>query len=237
MVYGELGITPVSVDIKNRIVAFWARLIENKNNAVNNTLKLSTRVYTMIYNLHTNRNLRSQWLDNTMHLLNSSGYPGIWDTQQFVHYKWLITTFKQKSKDIFIQTWNAEINRTSNSNLYKFIHTSFCQRKYIRILNPFYCRVFLSFITRNHRLPIETGRWRSIPVNERKCELCNDLGDEYHYILICPQFTIHRKKYIKEYYYKRPNMVRFLELIDTNNNSEIKNLAILMNIVMNVIKT
>jgi len=46
----------------------------------------------------------------------------------------------------------------------------------------------LKFRTSNHKLPVETGRWRSIDFKNRICPLCNmsDPGDEYHYIFICP---------------------------------------------------
>ena len=33
MIYGELGVTPISIDIKNRVISFWSRLLtvtENK---------------------------------------------------------------------------------------------------------------------------------------------------------------------------------------------------------------
>ena len=37
------------------------------------------------------------------------------------------------------------------------------------------------------RLPVETGRWDGIPVNEQKCKICttDDIGDEYHYLFTC----------------------------------------------------
>ena len=38
----------------------------------------------------------------------------------------------------------------------------------------------------SHRLQIEAGRWvrpRRIPVNERKCTICQVVEDEFHYVL------------------------------------------------------
>ena len=37
-----------------------------------------------------------------------------------------------------------------------------------------------------HRLEVEAGRWHNpnkIPYNERKCQLCNTLEDEFHFYL------------------------------------------------------
>ncbi len=54
----------------------------------------------------------------------------------------------------------------------------------------------VKFRTSNHKLPIETGRWNGIERSERKCNLCNlkDIGDEFHYLLICPFLAESRKK-------------------------------------------
>ena len=45
----------------------------------------------------------------------------------------------------------------------------------------------IKYRTGNHRLPVETGRWDDIPLNERKCKICteDDIGDEYHYLFTC----------------------------------------------------
>ena len=50
MIYGELGIMPLNIDIQTRIISFWSKLIENDN-----PIKLSITMYTIIYEL-SNRN-------------------------------------------------------------------------------------------------------------------------------------------------------------------------------------
>ena len=49
----------------------------------------------------------------------------------------------------------------------------------------------------------------------RKCTLCNsgDIEDEYHVTLIYQHFKHLRTKYVKKYYYARPNMAKFIELM------------------------
>ena len=57
--------------------------------------------------------------------------------------------------------------------------------------------------TSSHRLAIETGRWtkpHSTPRFERKCQLCNTLEDEFHFMLECPLYRDVRVKYIRKYY-------------------------------------
>lgn len=88
------------------------------------------------------------------------------------------------------------------------------------------CKVLIRFRTRNHKLPIETGRWNSIPFQERKCNLCTeDLRDEYHYILSCKHFKDQRIKYINRYFYQHPNTQKFKQLMNSENVAELKNLC------------
>lgn len=46
MIYGELGIKPIQVDIETRTIAFWAKLIEADMHN-----KLSSAIYTVIYEM------------------------------------------------------------------------------------------------------------------------------------------------------------------------------------------
>ena len=41
------------------------------------------------------------------------------------------------------------------------------------------------------------------------------MEDEYHVTLVCEQFTDARKKYFKKYFYGRPSMAKFVELMNT----------------------
>ena len=77
------------------------------------------------------------------------------------------------------------------------------------------------------KLNIESGRYRNIERSERICTLCNAnvIEDEYHFIIECPQYKDLRCKYIKLYYYKHPSVYRFIQLLTTSNNKELKNLG------------
>ena len=68
----------------------------------------------------------------------------------------------------------------------------------------------------NHRLPIEFGRFINIQRARRKCKLCNN-GDEYHYMFVCSFFKCDRKKHIAPYLYKKPNTLKFSELMNVED--------------------
>ena len=65
MVYGETGVTPISIDIEEKKGNFWTRISSNNNNnntnnTNNNNNKLSCLIYHKIYNPCQNLN------DNTL---------------------------------------------------------------------------------------------------------------------------------------------------------------------------
>ena len=67
-----------------------------------------------------------------------------------------------------------------------------------------------------------------------KCNLCNngDIKDEYHATLVRKQFADARKKYLKKYFYRRPSMVKFVELMNTKFDRERYRLMLFVNIVL-----
>ena len=54
---------------------------------------------------------------------------------------------------------------------------------------------------------------------------CADCAeDEYHFILVCPVYANFCRKYIKEYYCKRPSMFKLFKLFNTENYITMSNL-------------
>ena len=79
----------------------------------------------------------------------------------------------------------------------------------------------------SHSLNIEQGRYTKIDRKNRICTLCNcnDIEDEFHFILKCPFYSELRAQYIKPYYYKRPCVFKLVKLLSVNNISELCNLG------------
>ena len=78
----------------------------------------------------------------------------------------------------------------------------------------------------SHNLSIETGRYSNTSKASRCCFSCADcVEDEYHFILVCPVYANFRRKYIKEYYYKRPSMFKLVQLFNTENYITMSNLG------------
>ena len=191
-------------------------------------------MYQLLHTIHQRNPSGIPWISCVKNILCDAGFSGIWQTQSYPNSRWLKKAMNFKLRDIYIQKWHEELNRSSDTNLYKYVRTTFSQSNYINILPTQNCKSLLSFLTRNHRLPIELGRWQNIPYNERKCTSCNTLGDEYHYLMECKELTSLRKKYIPKYYQSHPNFVKFIELLNSQQYDVLLNLSIFIN---KIIKT
>lgn len=217
MLYGELGRYPLDITIKSRMISFWNKLLLNKNS------KLSYLLYRKLFDTP---NLEPKWLVKIKQILDDCGMSQTWLNQTpNLHLPRIVT---QKLKDQFLQKWTNDLSNSTKGKNYSIFKESICLEPYFLKLLPKSYLSLVKFRTANHRFPSETLRWQGIDVNERKCNLCetNDVGDEMHYLLICPCFNTERSKYIKQYYYKRPNTIKLNQLLNTKNVRQLKQLSI-----------
>ena len=86
---------------------------------------------------------------------------------------------------------------------------------------------FARLVTSSHRLKVETGRWTRpvTPVEERLCDQCQKLDDEYHFLLECNKFSVLRTRFIPRYFYVRPSMFKCVQLINSMNCKIVRQLG------------
>ena len=122
---------------------------------------------------------------------------------------------KERLNDHCIQGWHSRIENSSRAAFYKHV----AHFKFQPYLNVCGITKFRYFLTRlrdsSHRLYIESG---SVSVEDRKCNICSTLEDEYHFLLKCSLITNLRCQYIPRYFRFRPNMQKLIELV-TNENT------------------
>ena len=131
--------------------------------------------------------------------------------------------------DCFKQEWFSHIRDSSSLILYKCIKSSLCFEEYLNIL-PISLRSHLCRLrTSAHSLRIQTGRFSNnrTPRNERVCLLCNmnEVEDEFYFMFICPKYSILRRKYIDNYYFRSPSMYKLVELFIKQETRIILNVA------------
>ena len=92
--------------------------------------------------------------------------------------------------------------------------------------------------TANHRLPVESGRFNGTEYKDRICQHCfRDIGDEFHYLLMCPIFDKERKTFLLEHHIKHPNMLTYISLMTSTNEKLLNNLSLFAKRIMNTIRT
>ena len=181
--------------------------------------------------------MQSKWLINVKDLVNRNGYGNIWTSNEEINVKWLAKSFKQKQKDQYIQTWSSLVDQSLSGTNYCIFKDKFRMNDYIKLLSNKQVKTLTAFRTRNHRLPVEIGRWSSISLSERMCFFCDtELGDEFHYIFKCPQFSESRSSYIKPFYSRHPNTYKYNLLMNSNNKKVLGNLCKFIDNVMKTIR-
>ena len=83
IVYGDLGIYPVEIYIKTRMISYWIRLITGKPG------KLASVMYQCLMYLHSVGHYTSPWLKEIASILNKCGMSGIWLSQEIMSLVWL----------------------------------------------------------------------------------------------------------------------------------------------------
>ena len=189
--------------------------------------------FVTVYSLHTFENNSSnkfKWFETVKDILCSCGLSGIWVNYSFPNKTWLVCAVRQKLKDILITHWLSQIEDSSGGINYRIFKTNFGFEQYLISLpiNQQIC--FMQIRTRNHQLPVETGRWQRIQRDERLCNLCQaEIGDEFHYMFVCEELQAIRKQYMSRYYYAWPNTMKFSELFNTRSKTTLRKLCELIN--------
>ena len=213
MIYGELGICPISVKVKTRMLMYWFKLLKSRSEN-----KLSFILYSFLHKLFINGTYKNQYLSCIEKLLIEVGLHTLWTSQNTndINVVWFKSHVKRTFTDIFIQEWYSKIEKDSVYCSYKIFKNTFKQEEYIRLL-PKNCVIELfRFRTTNNPLPVNRLRFIGVERHERICNKCNlnDIGDEFHYLLVCPFFKRKRQLIFDKYYYEKPNTFKLYNLLN-----------------------
>ena len=221
-VYGELGRTTLKVHRFLAAIRYWLKIVHYEDD------KYIKAVYKMMLSdmeLYPNK---KSWASEMKRLIESLGLNYAWLQQGVGNINSFISLCKQRLNDQFIQKWSEEINSSSRADTYK-LFSDFGFKPY---LNDVTVTKFRKSFTRlrlsSHRLEVEVGRWHKpnkIPRNERKCRICNTLEDEFHFLFECSLYSDIRKIYIKPHFWRYPNMIKFIELMKSDDTTTIRKLA------------
>jgi hypothetical protein len=216
MIYGETGKFPVTVHVKCRMLCFWYKLRSEQSRN-----KLSYLIYKCLFHLYTAEKHRNAYLASIETIFNELGLSGFWTGQDAlnVNFDWFKEKVKRCLQDQFMQQWYSHVDTNEIFFNYRMFKNVFEQEKYLSLL-PRNCALsLLQFRTTNNFLPVNRLRYSGIPRIERICSKCNnnEIGDEFHYLFVCPFFDDVRKRCLPKIYYTRPNAYKFHTLFSSNH--------------------
>ena len=226
VVYAETWRFPLCVFINMCMIKHWLKIL---NMNVKQLVHVAYREMFQHQKQHA-------WIRHIKDLLCCHGFGNIWNDQSVMNEKVFLATFEQRLKDEFIQKSFSDIRNSDRCRLYKEIKTVFECESYMNCNIRRDVRVcFTKLRLNSHKFLVERARWLKvkIPYTQRTCTLCNsnDIEDEYHVTLVCEYFRDVRKKYIKPFYYQRPNMMKFLDLMTSVSKKDRFRLMLFLKVV------
>ena len=134
----------------------------------------------------------------------------------------------------FLQNWNTKLESSSKGLNYRLFKDSIhLESFFIKLPRSLYIHLG-KLRTGNHRFPCERGHWQGLDRNERKCTLCNclEVGDEFHYLLVCSFFSLERKWFIVKRYYSNLNILKYKELMNCADERRLKDMSVFAKILI-----
>ena len=220
-IYGELGRYPLYINRYVRAVKYWFKIVNTENCILKS-------LYSVLLN-DCNRGKRN-WATKIKELLCTNGYTYVWENPLIVNPNQFIVLFKQRLADCFKQEWSEHLNTNRVLSLYNNIKRDFGYENYLDKLTKCKRHIVTKIRISAHNLRVETGRYGGDRVerHERLCKICNsdfEIEDEFHFVFICKKYHDIRKKFIPKYFWKKPSMWKFIELLCTSNGQTLNRLS------------
>ena len=221
-VYGELGRTTFLTRRYYTILKYWFKILASEENKY---IKIVYNILVRDAELFPNK---VNWVSLLRLLLMSLGFYEVWLVQGVGNYNAFMSLLKQRLNDNFIQNWVSRLENSSRALFYRCI-AIFQFQPYLEKISVFkFCQALSKLRMSSHRLEVEAGRWKKpnrVPLSDRICSSCQTLEDEYHFILECKIYIDLRRRLILKYFWIRPNMHKFIELMNCTNRGCIRKLG------------
>ena len=154
-------------------------------------------MYTIIFTLFTRNEYKAKWLCRIKCILDSCGLSYIWDNQTTIDTATCKKIIHKQIEDIALQQWYTSVSSSSMCATYRLFKKQLNFEKYLLMSNNSNRISLTKFRCSNSKMPVHNQIYM---FDTDKCTLCdlNVVGDEYHYLLICPYFTKSRENHMKK---------------------------------------
>ena len=171
----------------------------------------------------------TNWAGLLKQMLETFGFGYMWHQQNLLNKNdtAIISLFKQRLHDVYLQRINADIFNVISNRLYKHLNVSFVNNGYLNSTPGKYIRIAITkFRLGSHNLMIERGRWLKLELIDRECTSCGKLDDEFHVLTECRLYTTWRKKYLPNWLYNRPSMHKLVTFLDNVKGKQLINFGL-----------
>jgi hypothetical protein len=218
-VLSELGRVPIFIHNIKRMLKF------------HNKCKINTK--SLLYESYIeSKNSELPWYEFIDYILKKAG---IEDTES----EYCENMACSKLLDLYNCYWKESVyndirqgNMRNKLRTYRQFKTIYEYEPYLKCISDFRTRqTICKFRISNHRLRIETGRFKNIPLDERKCNECNVVEDEIHFLTECSKFANLRLSLYEcmsetcENFGELCNKDKFIYMMSTCNESAIKEIG------------
>ena len=229
-VYRELGLYPLILKRKIRVVKYWLKILElNNDNPVRNIYD------SLLLDLNANGNI-TNWTSLVRDLLFTNGFGYAWLNQSVPNANQFIQEFTLRIKCSFEQNVNMTIDNLSTHRLYRNLDQNHSLKSYLLLLDKNKRIALAKIRLGSHNFKIERGRWQKpkVDFNDRTCPSCDCIEDEYHALVECPRFADIRSSYLDKSLKKKPSMFKFVQLLDSTSKQKLeKNSQLILRILNN----
>ena len=134
----------------------------------------------------------------------------------------------------FKHNWHKNITESNCYINYRIFKEDLNLEAYLSKLDLHERINLCKFRCSNSNIPIVAGRYNNIDFDNWLCNLCNreEIGDEFHYIMICPFFNEERKKHLNSSYWRIPNRSKFGYLFTSIDIKVLQNLAKFVKVII-----
>ena len=159
MLHAELGRHLIQINIKSRMISFWLSIVNGKES------KLLKLLYSIMFKEHEKGSYKFKWIRCINDILVA--VPDLFKTEPANNPYSVKMDISRTLSDWYIQDWNEKANISSKGKQDLLFKDNLKFEKYLINVSKFYYSKIIKYRTGNHRLPVETGRWDDIPLNEQ----------------------------------------------------------------------
>jgi len=194
VVLGELGWETMKARRDEMRLRYWAKIVRMQEH----------RIPKIVYRQSKTRlemeDPPPTWCKYTRDLLYRIGLGEYWETEEVPPEDEWAKIVREKIHIREEEEWRQEMKDHSKLRTYITLKHKLEREKYLEIRNRYGAPELTKIRGGSNRLRIETGRWSTIPKEERFCEICDsgEVEDETHFMLFCPAYKELRENMWKE---------------------------------------